>query len=122
MNRYQITNGTELNQITKLGQSLMTLMTGTKTRACPREVHGYSLTYYYGGKFVSSVYTTCFKACERSKPRETCLLSRDFSRELARRPHASCFVVVITKYFASVIVKAVKCNGEQLKLKESALY
>ena len=69
------------------------------------------------------MYTTCFKACERSKPRETCLLSRDFSRELARRPHASCFVVVITKHFASVIiVKAVKCNGEQLKLKESALY
>lgn len=50
MNRYQIMNGRELNQITKLGQSLMTLMTGTKTKACPREVHGYSLTYYYGDK------------------------------------------------------------------------
>ena len=50
MNQYQITNGRELNQIMKLDQSLMTLMTGIKTRACPREVHGYSLTCFYGCK------------------------------------------------------------------------
>ena len=79
MNRYQIMNGRELSQITKLGQSLMTLMTGTKTRACPREVHGYSLTYYmyYGGKL--SVECILHPASGASRERLVC--SRVTSRE-----------------------------------------
>lgn len=80
MNRYQITNGRELNQITKLGQSLMTLMTGIKTRACPREVHGYSLTYYYGGKLsVECMLHVSYPASGASRERLVC--SRLTSRE-----------------------------------------
>ena len=73
MNRYQIMNGRELSQITKLGQSLMTLMTGIKTRACPRGVHGYSLTYYYGGELsVECILHVSYPESGASRERPVC--------------------------------------------------